>query len=429
MAVAAPQVQAQGRFGKDSAECVKYLSYYKEYMKQNNIAEATPFWQKAISLCPPTANQTMLLDGQKIMRRLIGTATTPARRKELVDSLLMLHDMRVQYYPKYAVTASNNKALDMINYMKDADETESLYKGLEGVIATLQNKVNPIALYTQVKASVDLYQAGKLSAEDVMNTYTRNSTIFDSVLAETAEDENTMNMRRDLDNLFASSGVASCDNLVALYTPRFEAAPDDPALVNTIVKMMSASNCIDNELFVKAVVELYKIEPSSASAYLLFRLYNRDKEYSKALDYLQSAIDSNPDQNKQNADYYYEMATVCYKDLKNNVRAVSSAEKAMELNPALAGKCYMLIGYVWGSVRCGGNEIETRAPYWVATDYMIRARNADPGLADECNNMISQYSKFFPTAGDAFMYDAIKGNSYSVSCGGLHANTTVRTQD
>ena len=28
---------AQGKFGADSAECIKYLSYYSELMKQNNI--------------------------------------------------------------------------------------------------------------------------------------------------------------------------------------------------------------------------------------------------------------------------------------------------------------------------------------------------------------------------------------------------------
>ena len=46
---------AQGRFGPDSAECVKYLSYYTEYMKQGNNAEAIGPWRKAYSLCPVTA--------------------------------------------------------------------------------------------------------------------------------------------------------------------------------------------------------------------------------------------------------------------------------------------------------------------------------------------------------------------------------------
>ena len=43
---------AQGRYGKDSAECVKYLSYYSELVKQNNLKDAAPFWRQAFSLCP-----------------------------------------------------------------------------------------------------------------------------------------------------------------------------------------------------------------------------------------------------------------------------------------------------------------------------------------------------------------------------------------
>lgn len=423
-----PQAKAQGRFGKDSAECVKYLSYYTSYMQQNDLAEATAPWRKALEICPPTASQHMLINGQKIMRRLIGLTTDPTRRKELIDSLFMLHDMRMANFPKYAVTANNNKALDMINYLKEPDDEMELFKGLDNIVNVLQEKVNPIVLYVQVKTAVDLYQKEELKADEIMSVYTRNSTIFDKVL-ETMDDENTQNMRKDLDNLFASSGVASCDNLVALYTPRFEANPKDENLVNTIVKMMSASNCIDKELFLNAVEALYGMEPSAATAYLLFRLYERNDDFEKAVSYMQCAIDANPKDSVQNADYYYEMATVCYKDMKNNPHAVSAAEHAMNLNPALAGKCYMLIGYVWGSVRCNGNEIENRAPYWVATDYMEKAKNTDPSLAEECNSMIAQYAKYFPAASDAFMYDIIKGQSYTVSCGGLRATTVVRTQN
>ena len=32
--IASSKVSAQGQFGPDSAECIKYLSYYTEYYKQ-----------------------------------------------------------------------------------------------------------------------------------------------------------------------------------------------------------------------------------------------------------------------------------------------------------------------------------------------------------------------------------------------------------
>ena len=63
-------VFAQGKYGADSAECIKYLSYYKEYFKSKNYDAALPNWRKAYKLCPPTANQTMLIDGTTLIRRM-----------------------------------------------------------------------------------------------------------------------------------------------------------------------------------------------------------------------------------------------------------------------------------------------------------------------------------------------------------------------
>ena len=71
MVMTGTEVFAQGKYGADSANCIIYLSYYKEYFKQKNYDEALPNWRKAYSICPPTANQTMLVDGTTLMRRLI----------------------------------------------------------------------------------------------------------------------------------------------------------------------------------------------------------------------------------------------------------------------------------------------------------------------------------------------------------------------
>ena len=83
---------------------------------------------------------------------------------------------------------------------------------------------------------------------------------------------------------------------------------------------------------------------------------------------------------------------------------------------------------IWGTANCGGDEIEKRAPYWVAVDYLQKARSADPSLAEEAGKQIAQYAKYYPQTAEAFMYDLTDGKSYTVSCNGMTATTTVRTQ-
>lgn len=41
---------AYGKYGKDSAECLKYLSFYKDHFKVKNYKDALPNWRKAFKL-------------------------------------------------------------------------------------------------------------------------------------------------------------------------------------------------------------------------------------------------------------------------------------------------------------------------------------------------------------------------------------------
>ena len=49
MILAGVNASAQGKYGKDSAECIKYLSYYKDYFKQKSYDDALPNWRKAFN--------------------------------------------------------------------------------------------------------------------------------------------------------------------------------------------------------------------------------------------------------------------------------------------------------------------------------------------------------------------------------------------
>lgn len=413
---------AQGKFGADSAECVKYLSYYTEYMKQNNLDEAAPCWRQAISLCPPTANQYLLINGQKILRREIVKNQRDAKRKsELVDSLLMLHDLRAQYYPKYYEKSLDNKAIDAINYCKG--DVEKQYGILSEVVEAIKGNCSPVVYVNQMQYSVDMYKNGKISPEDVMNNYTN----LIGYMEESSNPE-VASAKMTVEQLLIDSGVASCDNLIALYTPRFAANPDDQGLLTNMVKMLSKSECLNTDLFLQAVEALNRIDPSANSSYYLYRLYSSRDENAKAAEALESAISLVPADDKQTAaNYNLELATFYFKKLGRSAQSVTIAKKVPELSQELAGKAYLLIGTIWATQKCGGNEVEVRAPYWVAVDYMMKAKNADPSLEDEANNLAGQYRRYFPVQADAFMYDVIDGASYTVGCNGMRETTTVRT--
>ena len=426
---ASSKVSAQGKYGPDSTECIKYLSYYTEYFKQKNYDAALPHWRNAYKYCPPTSRYGMLSDGTTFMRRLIQqNQNNPVYKAKLVDSLMTLYNQRVEYWPKHAVSSLNNMALDMYNYLKD--EPQELLEGLTNVVNQIQSKTRPNIFLFQITTAVDLYKSGMLDPETVINIYETGIKYLAEITPKNdTEARSIEKTKTDFESLFITSQVASCDNLIALFTPRFEADPENLDLAKNVVRMMGMTEgCTDNDLFLNAVNTMHAKEPSHTSAYYLYKLYAGRGDYDNAVKFMNEAIAAEESDAVTDGGYYYELAAFCFKSSKY-AQAFEAAQKVVDLDPSLAGKTYMLIGTIWGSVPCSGNDIEQRAKYWVAVDYMNKAKNADETLAEDATNYIRQYSSYYPQTAEAFMYDFTNGQSYTVSCGGMRATTTVRTQN
>ena len=270
---ASSTLSAQGKFGPDSAECIKYLSYYTEYYKQKNYDSALPNWRQAYKLCPPTARYSLLSDGTTLLKKVLQqNSRNPIYREALVDSIMKIYDERIQYWPKYATSSLNNKALDMYNFMKD--EPEKLYEGLTTAVNELGVKARANIYLFQISTAVDLYKDGKLDPEAVISAYeTAVENIAAMPVKNDVEKRSNEKIISDIESLFITSQVASCENLIALFTPRFEADPQNVDLAKNIVKMMGITEgCTDNDLFLNAVTTMHNTEPSHVSAYNLYKL-------------------------------------------------------------------------------------------------------------------------------------------------------------
>ena len=424
---------AQGKYGADSAECIKYLSYYQEYYKQKNYDSALPNWRKAYSLCPATASQNLFVHGSTLINREINkNRKNVAYFNALVDTLLTLQDQRLEFYPRTAkgvdqkATILNNKGQYMINFR--GEDSQYIYDNLSAIISDLGSETKGGILVNDLQAAINLYREGKLTADDVINTYdTVSEAIAGAQAKNDTELEDNLKTKATIESVFADSKVASCDNLIAIFTPRFEADPNNMAVVSNIVKLMNnAEDCATNDLYFKAVTQMHKLDPSYRSAYGLYKLNAARDHVAEACQYLEEAIDSEESDEATDAQYLYELARFCY---ANNMRgrAFDAAGKAVRLDNGYAGKAYMIMGNLWSSASCGG-DVDKYARYWAATDYYQKARAADESLAADANAAIGKVSIYYPEASEIFMYDLGKGQVYTVSCSGMTTTTTVRVR-
>ena len=429
MAVFAGQkVAAQDKYGSgpNREECIKYLSYYSEYYKQKNYESALPNWRKAYSLCPPTASQNMFVHGTTLMTRLYNQVKDEAHKSAIVDTILTLQDQRMATYPKNRVSILNNKGQYMINY-RNAD-APYIYKNLNEIVDELGTQSNGGLLVNLLQATITMYRENQLTADEVIAMYDKvTANVEGATPKNEADAEDNAKAKSAIESIFADSKVASCENLIAIFGPRYEADPDNLALVSNIVKLMNtADDCASNDLYLNAVTSMYKLDPSYRSAFGLYRLNAARGNVADAAKYLEEAIASAESDEATDAQYYYEMAAFCY---KNGMRgkAAEAARKAVDMDFGYAGKAYLILGNLWASATCG-ETVDKWARYWAAADYYQKARSADASVADEAAASLGNVSRYYPEASEAFMYDLTKGQSYTVSCNGMTATTTVRVQ-
>jgi tetratricopeptide (TPR) repeat protein len=188
--------------------------------------------------------------------------------------------------------------------------------------------------------------------------------------------------------------------------------------------MLERKNCVDSPLFFAATESLHKIQPNAKSAYLMGALSRQKEQLSNAISYLNEAVELTED--KDDKIKALNLLAAVYYEQRNYSQARSSALKIIQLDPNY-GKAYMFIGdlYANSANQCTGDDLGGKTVFWAAVDMYVKAKNADPSIADEANAKISQYSRYYPAATDLFFRDMQEGASYTVGCW-INENTTIR---
>jgi len=420
-----------------SPDCLKYMDFYSQNYKQKQYDDALPQWRLAYSLCPKNFRANIYIHGSYLLNRQIGKVgkKDPAYREALIDSLLTLQDERLLNFPtgkKNGVVVDmkssilNNKGQYIINFR--SANTKYMYEQLGAIIDQLGSETKGSIFVNYMQAAIEMYREGAIEVDDVMNAYTRSAELLAAAIpADDAEAQAIGEAKVTLESVFAESNVASCDNLVAIFTPRFNDNPDDVALISNIVKLMSKAECFSSDLYLKAVTSMHKLDPSASSAYFLYRLHASRNNVGDAIKYMNEAIAKSAEAEPASetlAQYYYELANFAYKsNMKKD--AYTAAQNAASLDFGYAGKAYMIMGHIWAGTSYAGNEITRYAPNWAACDFYNKAKAADPSLADEANRQIAKNSYYAPLA-DAFMYDYRNGQSITITAGGITVTTTMR---
>lgn len=427
--LSAQGIKKYGETPEDSAECIMNLSLYSEFYKQwkgsgyknASIHDAIVPWRSVYKACP-SARLGTYVDGVKMYTYFIKNENDEAVKDALIDTLMMLYDSRIQHFGKEGFVLGR-KGVDL--YSLRIKDYEEAYGILKKSVELDGDKSYPDVLVFYMRATKKMIEEGKAPEDIIFDNYDFSSKIIE-VNLEKYKDvpkklANWENVRGNIDLIFEP--FATCEAIIKIYTPKFQENPDDLKMLKKLTKLLDRKKCTDDQLYFDATVKLYDLEPSSESAYLIGKMLMKNQEYAKAIDYLKEG--ENLEDSEDRADCFLYIAE-CYRTTKNYPSARTYALKSANERPT-DGNPYIMIGdmYASSSNKCGSNDLEKKAVYWVAVDKYYKAKQVDPESADVANDRIRSYSIYFPPKEDIFFHNLNEGDEFVVECW-INEKTKIR---
>ncbi len=412
--------------GEDSIRCLKNFSLYREYARYDNYKDAYPYWRVCFTECP-VVSKNLYIDGAKMLKGKIEAATSPERQQVLIDSLMMVYDQRIKYYPRDEGRVLGYKAIDLLRYQRDnLDVIEKANGFLKKSIQLLKASSSAPVIATFMTSTITLFQNQRVDAERVVEDYSLVSNVVDQAIARDPDDKDMQMVKENVDQNFAASGAANCDALINLFGPQFEQNKTNAEFLKKVLEMLASTGCGDKELFRNASESLHKLQPTAKSAYALARMFRDNRQFEKCVQYYKQAIEMETEATERSK-YYVELGDITFRELGNLSLARDYARKAAQEDPD-NGFAYLLTGNIIASAKsCGEDDFEKKALYWLAVDYFNKAKQADPELTEVANKSIADYSQLFPDVETIFFHGYKEGDEYLIECW-INEKTRVRAR-
>lgn len=427
-------VEDGSRFGhgQDSLNCLKNISVYTEYVKTNNYKDAFTPW-KAVFDEAPLAQVGTYTNGAKILRALIIAEKDGAKQKEYFNLLMKVHDQRIQYLDglnKLVRTPATKgdiigaKAHDYFS-MGGQDNNEAYAMFAEAVAAEKSN-LPYYVLMEFVDASARKVKVDEAHKEQFIQDYIAAAGYASEALKAAKKESAKKNYQVAKDNIdahFINSGVATCDNLQAIYAPKVEENKTNLDYLKSVITVMQKLGCREAEAYFAASEYAHAIEPTAATAFGCGAMYYKKGEIDKSVQYFDNAIELEQDLN-QKADYCFTVAQILFGS-KQLSKARQYARKSIEYN-GTNGKPYILIAQMYAASPNWSDESAlNKCVYFAAIDKLQKAKSVDATCAEEADKLIRTYAAYTPKDEDLFFIGLKKGDSVTIQ-GWIGETTTIR---
>ncbi|MBQ5452644.1 MAG: hypothetical protein IIU03_01765 [Bacteroidales bacterium] len=389
----------------DDNKCAANYSIYKEFLNVESYHNAVNSFRIVLNDCPQFS-KTVYIDGVKIYKGLISKTTDANLINAYVDTIKTIYAKRIENYGEEAQCLSR-MAFDVMKLRKADTAYSEAFNIFEKSVALGGENTDLSTFSAYFQLATTLSAQKKLTNEKLFEVIVPNLLIVkknkdtekvEKILTSLNKNLSRLNFQADFEKMFDEK-----------YSLPENA--DEIRLLSDVISTVNSEGC---RLFALAAEKLYAENPTAEAAALIARFNRKNKDYEKAAQYYAEAVDKETD-NMKKASYLYESALVANYQ-KKYANAVSLAKKSLALNPQNAGS-YLLIGAVYGSNASlfGKDDFDRRQIYWVAADYVAKAKKTDASLSEQADQLLKKYSALFPNKEDAFMHSVKAGDVVKVN--------------
>ncbi len=406
--------------GQDSVECIKQLNLYRDFRDSKEFRKALPHWQKAVELCP-RASKRLYIDGEDFYETFIEKAKDTAMKRTYVDSLMWVYDKRTKEYGQEAFV-KGKKGSHLVKYRKFLPPKRLMEANrmLKSSIHTLGKESSPTSIARYFFSLYFLYKADQVKRNEILLEYLPIASYVDSNITDPKSKKHKkyfMKVEAKIDKIFKV--LAKCDTLQKLYSEELGSDTGlSPEMKRQMMMGMKERGCQEQELYPRLAKSVHKEEPTASSAYEIGVLEMKNGKNKEAAKYLSQAIelmkeDSAAVDSSKLVEYYIAAG--------RNANERGLASKANELaRKALGidgdnGRAYVIVAEAIANSAgaCSENKLQKGAVYWLAADYLKKARQ-DTSVEDVVKERLGNYRANFPDKSTMFEYGQLNDNGEPV---------------
>jgi len=373
----------------------------------------------------PDHNTSLYIHGANVYDYLAANEKDQARRATLIDSLMIIYDMRIQYCGEEA-SVYNRKALSFVKFYAN-DKPDEALKMLDKAFELSGNDIldGTIVPYFQI-VRLNKLKFKTLTDEQILERHDKLTAIIDAkkqkVRSEGKPDDKLVKMQSDIDDILMSMVTLNCDFVRTNMAPKFKQNPNDVDLAKKIFTFMLKDKCTDDPLWLEAAELVHSKEPNNCSlAKNLGIIYLSKDDLVKGEKYLKEAQGICTD-GADKAEILLYLGSVEAKR-GNRQQARDLFRQSAAANPGTAKQALEKIGdlYLNSFDICKKevSKVDDRLVYLIAFDYYQKAGDA---------RKMAIAKEGFPSKEEIFEENIQPGASKNVGCW-IGESTVIRTRN